>query len=229
MSEAISRLNQKIQRKLDYLGKLTKDSPDHDLLKQIPKIRRELVTCQQEKRADMKQFILQCKNYQLKFIKKTLENIIFNKLNNVEAFKAKSLLKEIPFIKLVPEVFGSRWKGTPTNKFKQEFNKKWDVRDIDLPIFYIPLQDLSDSCKPLLLSIRTSFLVDQHKLSHLVDQCLIIYNHVAYHNFSHGFSVMQVFNKLASTTRLKKLFTGDDLFLSLIACLSHDLGHRKFN
>ena len=56
------------------------------------------------------------------------------------------------------------------------------------------------------------------------------YKFVPYHNFAHGVSVMQFFNTFVeSLPNSEKLFDKNHVFVSLIAALSHDVGHQGKN
>ena len=56
------------------------------------------------------------------------------------------------------------------------------------------------------------------------------YKFVPYHNFAHGVSVMQFFNTfIESLPNSQNLFDKNHVFVSLIAALSHDLGHQGKN
>lgn len=53
------------------------------------------------------------------------------------------------------------------------------------------------------------------------------YNIVPYHNFTHGFSVFLSYFDLSHVKGISKCFDDFSLFFSLVACVSHDIGHRK--
>lgn len=119
-----------------------------------------------------------------------------------------------------------------SNKFKDLKIKKpkLDIININLPIYEFKVKSLVDSAHQTLTSLQISLKIPNEVMRSFIEECLIVYNHVPYHNFSHGFSVFQVFHYFFKKSfLLNQIFSQDELFLGLIACLSHDLGHRKFN
>ena len=106
----------------------------------------------------------------------------------------------------------------------------FDISNINLPVFEYPLHILVNACLQRLESLNISVSVSRTSLQGFLNECLQMCNFVAFHNFSHCVSVFQTFNLLIGTSELLQQMLGrDDLFLGLIAALSHDLGHRKFN
>ena len=102
--------------------------------------------------------------------------------------------------------------------------------NINLPVYEFKLYSLVDTAYKILRQTKISLKISDRTLKSFLQELLIVYNHVSYHNFSHGFSVFQVFHYFFKPSpALNRIFSYDEQFIGLIACLSHDLGHRKSN
>ena len=106
--------------------------------------------------------------------------------------------------------------------------KAFDLIDINLPVYEFKLSSLVAASHERLRGIQISLEIPETVLRSFLEEVLIVYNHVPYHNFSHGFAVFQMFNYFfEKSLLLNQIFSPDEKFIGLIACLSHDLGHRK--
>ena len=73
---------------------------------------------------------------------------------------------------------------------------------------------------PASLYIQTKILSD------LIHELQKNYNINAYHTFTHAFSVFQcLLHCWASSKKLAEFVSENDIFISLMAALSHDVGH----
>lgn len=74
-------------------------------------------------------------------------------------------------------------------------------------------------------SFAKSNINPQH-LKLLVGEIADNYNSVSYHNFTHGFALMQMLYKcFKSDTGLAKIYSPEDLTYYLIAGITHDVNH----
>ena len=97
-------------------------------------------------------------------------------------------------------------------------------------MYEFKLYSLVDTAYKILNQAKISLKISENVLMSFLKELLIVYNHVSYHNFSHGFSVFQVFHYFFKQSQtLNRIFSPDEQFIGLIACLSHDLRHRKIN
>lgn len=249
MTDTLIRLSSKVERKLKYLNKLANYFKNKELLEIIEEVSNEIKQIPSHYSKERKIFFMKCKNNKLRFIKKKYENSLFNTFSNVAAFHLKQDLKNIPTIGLYSEIFDSIGQKEVSEFLKSESLSKdsdetksliqqknnccklgdIDMTNINLPVFEFKLFKLVDSAMNQLSQVPISIDIPKHVLQNFITNCLIVYNHVPYHNFSHGFSVFQVFGfYFSKSQKLNKIFSKDEMFVGLIACLSHDLGHRNF-
>ena len=76
-------------------------------------------------------------------------------------------------------------------------------------------------------SFKDKLGIKQQKLQNLFQAIQANYNVNPYHNFTHGFSVYQMFSSLCHKTQLSSLFNEFECFIGLIACLGHDIRHSN--
>ena len=71
---------------------------------------------------------------------------------------------------------------------------------------------------------------DEKFISKLLKMISQKYNIMAYHNFSHAFSVFLMFFQCAEVTpAFKSLFGDFEMFVAYIAALCHDMNHKGTN
>lgn len=230
-------MESKIQRKILYLRRLAEYFSSKELLHKVNQIQTEIAEMVDASNPEMRLFALKCKNNKLRFIKKKYENLFYNDYSNVTAFHIKRRLKPTATIGLYNELFDrvaerelqNSQSGTqPAVSDWNEDDGPLDLMDINLPVYEFKLHSLVDSSHKRLASMQTSLQVPDRVLRTFLEEVLIVYNHVPYHNFSHGFAVFQVFNFFFEQSQfLNQIFSPDEKFIGLVACLSHDLGHRK--
>lgn len=242
MSEAINRIQAKLDRKIKYMTRLAEFFECESLQENLDQEKSEIDQIDPSFGSEKKLFFLKCKNNKLRFIKKKYENHLYNDFSSVTAFQLKSQLKGMPTIGLYREIFApnqGKEPGTPTSPLKDPSIKKSllnkskdfiDIQNINLPVFEFKLQSLVEKAFERLGEISISLEIPRNILLNFIQNCLIVYNHVSYHNFAHGFSVFQVFSYyFQQSPLLNQIFSKDEIFVGLIACLSHDLGHRRDN
>lgn len=89
----------------------------------------------------------------------------------------------------------------------------------------VPYRTLRTSAIDFLRLIRP-LEVSPVKIERFVHRVFAEYNFVPYHNFAHGFSVMQIFNLFSKRHPTPdKLFDETHFFFGCVAALSHDAGH----
>lgn len=102
-------------------------------------------------------------------------------------------------------------------------------------LLYYSLGDLVDRAvkiledQPFHLKIvkETNKTAEQLNISGIIHTICEEYNIVPYHNFTHGFAVFLSYFDMSHVKGISKYFDDFSLFFSLIACISHDIGHRK--
>jgi hypothetical protein len=248
MTDTLIRLRLKLERKTTYLTKLANYFKNQELLELIAKVKEEVGEMPPDFHKERKIFFMKCKNNKLRFIKKKYENLLYNNFSNVAAFHLKQELKQIPTIGFYSEVFDKigekeisnfaklpsleqdTHSTNPASELKETGPGDVDMTNINLPVFEFKLFSLVDAAVGRMSEVPISIDIPKHVLRNFITNCLIVYNHVPYHNFSHGFSVFQVFwYYFLQSQHLNQIFSKDEMFVGLVACLSHDLGHRKSN
>lgn len=218
----IERYNRKIKRKIDYLQRLAKFSKNETLSQTLQTYSQTMASpaTGPYENADLEVLSLEAQNKKLKLLKKKAENEYLLAMSNTRAFHIKSWLKEIPLVKCYEEEF-----QTLENKLSVP-----NVLDIHSRVFEIPQHMLALESQRILAKTKTSPHVSLHNIQNFVNQALRCYHPVAYHNFSHAFSVLQLFYHISQISpRIKKLLSPEQLYIGLVASISHDLGHRKSN
>ena len=74
--------------------------------------------------------------------------------------------------------------------------------------------------------LEKQFLLLEINVEGLVMKIAQEYDIVPYHNFTHGFTVFASFYELAQAEGVAQYFDDFMLFFALLACISHDIGHR---
>jgi hypothetical protein len=112
---------------------------------------------------------------------------------------------------------------------EEEFTDKFDMRDLNCNILVVPYLTLRDISFRFLRRVKPAE-ISSNKLNKLTISILRKYNYVPYHNFAHGFSVMQFFNEFVERVSKKhNIFDKLHVFVCLLACLAHDVGHQAKN
>jgi len=78
-------------------------------------------------------------------------------------------------------------------------------------------------------NLLSEFNISSDKFGIVVKKICAEYNAPAYHNFSHGFNVFQMFYALVKKTELESALDKVEKFATLIAALGHDMNHRGYN
>lgn len=105
------------------------------------------------------------------------------------------------------------------------------MKDINFPCMSYTIDEL---CGLSLRIFKENNYLQSVKLTE--DKALAIikgianeYNVTAYHTFTHGFSIFQLFYAVMVKTDLNHYLTDLEKVASLLACLGHDSGHRGYN
>lgn len=163
----------------------------------------------------------------IKFFLKRVELKHFFSKSPVEAFKCKYDFKEKPYLDLDCEEFNNKLKLNPAKEFNPQMSFSLD--EIKSPILTTPYNKLEGAAIDFLMK-RKPQTVCHNKLTNFVESVFKEYKFVPYHNFAHGISVMQFFNSFVQKfSQVDLLFDKNHVFVSLIAALSHDIGHPGKN
>ena len=216
----IEKYKEKVKRKLVYIQKLISYFNLTKHQKILNQFDNRINYTLNETDPSLTKLNLISLNNQLKIFKRDLENNFFKRFSNTRAFHLKASLKAIPLVLIYDKLFNTLEK-------KGNFS---DILDLNVKIFLFPQDILALETQRLLVKTKPSNNIKLSHLENFVNQILNTYNHVAYHNFSHGFSVMQLFNYMVRTsTRISELLSPEMVYTGLIGCISHDLAHRKHN
>lgn len=217
-------LNQKIERKFIFLSKLLKLNKDTSYNQKLNNLQCEYRTYKNEQDILKKKFLLSNLNNILKKIKWDVQNKSLKNKSDIERYLEISSIKQVFVISLIKKTFPSSLKIT------KSMDEELDIADIHQPIFKFPMISLLKTVKQFLSSCSVSFNIEFAKIDFLVEEINNKYHCVPYHNFSHGCNVMQVINYMfRQSPILDAEFSEDEKFVSFIASLGHDLGHRNFN
>ena len=216
----IDKYSTKVKRKQVYIKKLISyfNLKEHEkVLNQFDnRIQNDL----NETDISLKELNLISLNNQLKIFKRELENTSFRRFSNTRAFHLKASLKGTPLVLIYDQLF-------TTLEKKGNFP---DILDLNVKVFLFPQDILALETQRLLVKTKPSNNIKLSNLETFVNQILNSYNHVAYHNFSHAFSVMQLFHFMVRKSRkISELLCPELIYTGLIGCISHDLAHRKHN
>jgi hypothetical protein len=112
---------------------------------------------------------------------------------------------------------------------ENEFIEDFDILDLNSNLLMVPYYTLREISFRFLRKVKPSE-VKSNQLNKLTLLILQKHNYVAYHNFAHGFSVMQFFNQFLHRCKpATELFDQLHTFVCLLACLGHDVGHQAKN
>jgi hypothetical protein len=216
----IERYRSKVERKIAYLDNIGKKFNDHDLLELILNLKNDYENIQHDQNDEINELAYKSQNKKLKIMKKKYENIYFNKMSNTKAFMMKAELKNYQIVTLMDKFI---------TKFETKANFP-DFTDVNARVYEYPQDILAMEFKKVLVKNNPSSEISLEKISNFILQIVNSYNPVSYHNFSHAFSVAQMFYCMAKKTpSISKLLSNDLVFTGLISCISHDLCHRKNN
>ena len=219
-TQTIERYSKKTNRKYAYLKNMINyfEMNKHKIT--FNQFEMELSRVQNETHLRTKESLLISLNKRLKIFKKDLENEQFNNYSNTRAFHLKASLKSVPLVLIYDKLF-------KTLECKGNFP---NIMNIDTKVFLYPQDILALECQRLLVKTKPSNNISLLSIENFLGKVLKSYNHVAYHNFSHAFSVMQLFNfMIKKSPKIQNLVSQEVLYAGIVACLSHDLSHRKFN
>lgn len=219
-SNRVERYNLKIKRKIEYLQKLANFSKNEALAQTLLTYSQQLPDQSNYDNPDLEILSLEAQNKKLKLLKKKAENEYLLAMSNTRAFHIKAWLKEIPLVACYEEQF-----QTLENKLSVP-----NVMNIHSRVFEIPQHMLALESQRILAKTKTSPHVSLNNIKNFVNHALRCYHPVAYHNFSHAFSVLQLFYHMSQISpRVKKFLSAEHLYMGLVASISHDLGHCKSN
>ena len=106
-----------------------------------------------------------------------------------------------------------------------------DELDITIDLLNITNKDLIKMSYNVFqkLGFIHSIQLDNAKLNRILEKIATEYNIIAYHNFTHAYSVFQMMGLCISKEKRIKEFPQIELFSVLMACISHDMNHRGVN
>ena len=215
----IERLKKKINRKFNYLESIAIKFNDLELKHLILNLEEEYKQIDNNSNEEMDELSFETQNKKLKIMKKKFENLYFKNMSNTKAFFIKSELKNYPLIILLDKMIQKK-------ETKANFP---DFTDVNAKVYEYPQDILELEFQKILVKNNPSSEIKLEKINNFVSQIINNYNSVSYHNFSHAFSVAQMFYCLSKKSNsISKLLSSETIFIGLIACISHDLGHRKF-
>lgn len=140
------------------------------------------------------------------------------KLNKTdfEAFKEKCQIKHFELIDIVQNMV------VPKASVEQ-----FQIDNIDFNILGLTIKELQVKSAELLASMAPEKLCPKI-IPIFVEEVCKGYRLNPYHNYTHGFSVAQLFRHIWTTSpSVQKFINKDEAFVGCIASLSHDIGHRK--
>ena len=219
-----TKLDNRLQRKIDYIRLLLNDDPSiKKYSDQYKLVCEDVEGCYKrfKGKADVNVMgiILDEKNRMLKEAKRKQDNLHKMKLTDIEAFKLKFQRKKKKIIDICDRMVLSGF----------EVKEDFPMININVPIFCYSNNALVQHATRMLLECKPDH-VNREIIPDLAYTVAINYNIVPYHNYTHAFSVAQVFFYMWSTSdTIKKYIDRDDFFIGLIACLGHDLRHPGKN
>ena len=219
-SEIIERYKKKVHRKLEYFRRFSKFFKLEELEHSLKTLEEDLGRLQEEDSLEMKEFFYESQNKKLKVMKRKLENEYLNCYSNIRAFHVKAYLKGIPLVLILDK-----------HLLKQETKANFpEFMDINARIYEFPQDILALEVQRVLAQNKLSSDISIESISNFVGTVLKNYHAVAYHNFSHAFSVMQVFYFMVKRSPQISNFLNEETFFGgLVSCICHDLSHRKSN
>ena len=219
-TKSIDLYIEKIERKLHYLQNFISYFKMSKYQNQLNQFKFNFAKESSQVDSSRRQSRLAFVNDRLKIFKKDIENVHFNKFSNTRAFHFKAALKAIPLVLIYDKLF-------TILETKRKFPK---MGTINTKVFLYPIDTLASEVCQLLNRMKPFSHIDSQSLFNFMERVLNSYNHVSYHNFSHAFSVMQMFYYMISTSpKIKQLLPPEMIYTGLIGCISHDLSHRRLN
>jgi len=106
-----------------------------------------------------------------------------------------------------------------------------DLWDLSFPCISYTNQELCQFSETIFKeqNVLSEFKISPETLSKIIKMICFEYNTPAYHNFSHGFNVFQMFYSLVKKTELEKVLDKTEVFATLLASLGHDVNHKGYN
>jgi hypothetical protein len=105
--------------------------------------------------------------------------------------------------------------------------EEFDVCNINSNILTLSITEIETKAFELLCLVAPE-TTEKQELKSFVHHVSRAYPHNPYHNFTHGYAVMQVFYVFwKESNQLQKFLNANDLFVGCVASLGHDIGHRK--
>jgi len=142
------------------------------------------------------------------------------KSTDIEVFRSQSKSEKwIPLMNYL----------APPPKFSDIQNA--DLADINFPCMSYTNQELCQLAERIFKEqdLLTEFKLGPEKLEKIIKRVCLDYNVPAYHNFTHGFNVFQMFYAILKKTELATVLDRTEKFAALLAALGHDLNHRGYN
>jgi len=158
-------------------------------------------------------------------IQKVKKKVInWQKFNNTDVEIFKKLKKEkgedwVPLMDIIP----------PPPRITEI--RHADLCDLSFPCISYTNEELCQFTEQIFKeqNLLTEFKIAPEKFSKLIQMICYEYNVPAYHSFSHGFNVFQMFYALIKKTELEQILDKTEVFASLLASLGHDMNHKGYN
>lgn len=160
-----------------------------------------------------------------KNFKKRVELRRFDNVSPINAYLARYATKGQTPIDAYGSDFDKYFKTQTTSSVTTVGTQIIDINDFDINLVKLPYKQLRESAIGFLEQGRPA-QINSEKLRRFVERVFNKYNFVPYHNFCHGYSVMQVFHAFTKRhPNIEELFDQTHYFFSCLAALSHDTGH----
>lgn len=112
---------------------------------------------------------------------------------------------------------------------KKSNPEEFDILNIEFNLLGLTIKELRKLAFDFLCSIAPEN-IPKEAIQVYVNEAAQGYLINPYHNFTHGFSVMQVYHYLYATSKdLQALISPERHFVGCVSSLTHDIGHGKFS
>lgn len=188
------------------------------------------------KKKQLRQDVFRTENKKLsKFVKIVKHNHLRNK-NAIQAFKIDYQNRNEELI----SAFSSEFEATIESIIEQpifnvhvshvsSLNHLKVFSNLDFDVLNTAIFKLENLAFEFLDDCRPSYVLSS-SLRSLVRAISSKYNYVPYHSFSHGFSVMHMFQYILGTIEKQhEILSKEEAFVCFIGCLAHDVGHKAKN
>ena len=226
---------EKIKRKEDYLNQLP--LTDNELknlkfLKETFDLQRKSLN---SLLPEIEDSIYHNHNNILRKLTKTIEIRLFSGLTPRDVFLYRYILLDKPLLPYFNNLGLTKEKVINNIKYQVSLTyEEFEIESGELPsintrIFDVRYKRLLDVSKEFLIYKRPEN-VKEENLSNFLDEIFKHYNFIPYHNFAHGFNVMQFFHILTKeSTVISKHFDKETKFWVCLAAICHDAGHLGNN